>query len=173
MGLTREPTQRESDRGPIKLMPRFLENALRHEGRKKGLTGKYLEHYVFGGMNNIGAMKGSKITPKGEEMEKKHMAKEKAAPFHMTRITHHDDGSHSVEHEPHMKPASKGGAFIERGEGKTYSAGDGKELMSKLGEHLGIGAAKAPKNAEKELEAAEHEPPHERDAEEGEISEGA
>src|SRR5208283_2257945 len=106
-------------------MPRFLEQALRHEGRKKGMTGKRLDHYVFGAMNNLGAVHGNKITPKGEEMEKKNMAKEeKKAPYHMTHITHHDDGSHSVEHEAHMKSASKGGAFMERGEGKTYSAGD-------------------------------------------------
>ena len=102
------------------------------------------------------------------------MAKgEKQAPFHMTHITHYDDGSHSVEHEAHMKSASKGGAFMERGEGKSYSAGDGKELMSKLGEHLGIGAAKAAGTAEEELEPAKHEPPHERDSKEEEISEGA
>ena len=102
------------------------------------------------------------------------MAKgEKQAPFHMTHITHYDDGSHSVEHEAHMKAASKGGAFMERGEGKSYSAGDGKELMSKLGEHLGIGAAKAAGTAEEELEPAKHEPPHERDSKEEEISEGA
>ena len=102
------------------------------------------------------------------------MAKgEKQAPFHMTHITHYDDGSHSVEHEAQMKSASKGGAFMERGEGKSYSAGDGKELMSKLGEHLGIGAAKAGGTAEEELEPAKHEPPHERDSKEEEISEGA
>jgi hypothetical protein len=153
-------------------MPKFLENALRHEGRKKGLTGKHLEHYVYGGMNNIGAMHGSKETAKGAEMEKKHMAKEKKAPFHMTHITHHDDGSHTVEHEHHRKPASKSGAFMERPEPESYSVGSGKELMSKLHEHLGIGAAKAPKSEEKELEAAEHEPPHESEEEEEQVAEG-
>ena len=157
-------------------MPKFLENALRHEGKRKGLSGKHLERYVYGTMNKVGAMNGSEITPKGEEMEKKHMAKEKsmkAAPFHRTTITHHDDGSHSVEHEPHMKPASKGGAFMERGEPKSYAVTNGKELMGKLQEHLGIGAAPAAGTQEAELHAAPHEPPHESDEEEEQVSEGA
>jgi hypothetical protein len=86
------------------------------------------------------------------------MAKEKMGKFHMTHITHHDDGSHSVEHLPHMKMKGSG-AFMERGDGTTYSAGTGKELMSKLGKHLGIGAAASPKDEEGEMHAAEHEPP--------------
>jgi hypothetical protein len=100
------------------------------------------------------------------------MAKESKAPFHATHITHHDDGSHTVEHEHHRKAASKSGAFMERPENESYSVGDGKELMGKLSEHLGIGAAKAAGSQEKELEAAEHEPPHESDEEEEERSEG-
>ncbi len=153
-------------------MPKFLENALRHEGRKKGLTGKHLEKYVYGGMNNIGAMHGSKETPKGAEMEKKHMAKEaKKSAFHMTHITHHDDGSHSVEHVPHMKMKGSG-AFVDRGESTSYSAGNGNELVSKMSKHLGIGAAPAAGTQEKEVEPAPHEPPHEKDAAEEELSEG-
>lgn len=84
------------------------------------------------------------------------------APFHMTRITHHDDGSHTVEHEPHIKP-SKGGAFLERGDAKSYSAGDGNELMSKLKQHLGIGAAPSPKTEKAEMDPSESE-----ESEEGE-----
>lgn len=95
----------------------------------------------------------------------------KKSAFHMTHITHHDDGSHSVEHIPHMK-GSQSGAFMERPDGMTYSAGDGKELMGKLKEHLGIGAAPAAGTQEKETEAAEHEPPHHTDEAEEEISEG-
>jgi hypothetical protein len=56
-------------------MPKFLEAALRYEGRKKGLSGKHLDHYVYGGMNSIGAMHGSKETAKGERMQKKHDVK--------------------------------------------------------------------------------------------------
>lgn len=56
-------------------MPKFLENALRHEARKKGLSGKHADKYVYGAMNNIGAMHGNKITVKGERMQAKHDAK--------------------------------------------------------------------------------------------------
>jgi hypothetical protein len=128
-------------------------------------------------MNNLGVVKGNKITPKGEEMEKKHMADKKEAssmkkaPFHMTHITHHDDGSHSVEHVPHMKMKGSG-AFMERGEGKTYSAGNGKELVAKMSKHLGIGAAKAAGSQEAEVQPSGHEPPHEQDEVEEELSEG-
>lgn len=66
----------------------------------------------------------------------------KKAPFHHTMITHHDDGSHTVEHHPHTKP-SKSAAFMERGEPTSYSVGDHKELMSKLTQHLGAGTPKA------------------------------
>ena len=53
-------------------MPKFLERALRHEARKKGLTGKAADKYTFGAMNNLGAMHGSKETAKGKAMEVKH-----------------------------------------------------------------------------------------------------
>lgn len=52
-------------------MPAFLEKKLNKEyGNDK--------HVIYGTMNKIGAMKGSKETPKGREMEKKHKAKTKA-----------------------------------------------------------------------------------------------
>jgi hypothetical protein len=60
-------------------MPDFLEAALRHHAKKKGLTGKHADNYVYGTMNSIGAMHGSQITPKGEAMEAKHDADMKAA----------------------------------------------------------------------------------------------
>lgn len=53
-------------------MPKFLEAALRHEASKKGLKGRSADRYVFGGMNNLGAMHGNKITVKGEKMQEKH-----------------------------------------------------------------------------------------------------
>jgi hypothetical protein len=82
-------------------------------------------------------------------MEKKHMADMKKAPFHMTHITHHDDGSHSVEHEPHMK-AAQGGAFMDRGKSTTYSATDGKELFAKLQKHIGSKGAQDEAQQDKE-----------------------
>ena len=51
-------------------MPKFLEARL-----KKEYPGN--DHAVYGTLNKIGAMKGSKITRKGEEMEKKHQADRK------------------------------------------------------------------------------------------------
>ena len=56
-------------------MPKFLEKKLKAEARKKGKSGKAEALYVYGAMNNIGAMKGNKETPKGVRMEKKHDAK--------------------------------------------------------------------------------------------------
>ena len=53
-------------------MPRFLEQKLEAEAAKKGLTGKQADRYTFGAMNNMGAMHGSKVTPKGEAMQAKH-----------------------------------------------------------------------------------------------------
>lgn len=52
-------------------MPKFLENALRHSGQKKGLRGPALDRYIYGHMNNMGAMDGNKETSKGRSMQKK------------------------------------------------------------------------------------------------------
>lgn len=53
-------------------MPKFLEDKLRAEAAKKGKRGRAADRYVFGTMNNIGAMRGNKETAKGAEMEAKH-----------------------------------------------------------------------------------------------------
>lgn len=53
-------------------MPEFLEKILSKAAAKKGLTGKAAKRYEFGAMNNIGAVKGNKITDKGREMQAKH-----------------------------------------------------------------------------------------------------
>lgn len=53
-------------------MPKFLEDDLKREAEKKGFTGKRLARYVYGGLNDIGAMRGSKETAKGEAMQVKH-----------------------------------------------------------------------------------------------------
>jgi hypothetical protein len=110
-------------------MPKFLEKKLRAEYGDN-------PHAIYGTMNKLGAMRGNKITAKGREMEKKHEAKMTKAPFHHTEITHHDDGSHTVEHIPHMKVAGKSGAFMDRGALTSYSVPDGEALMGKLHEHL-------------------------------------
>ena len=56
-------------------MPQFLENVLEKEATKKGMRGKQAKRYVFGAMNNMGAVRGNKITAKGRAMQKKHDAK--------------------------------------------------------------------------------------------------
>jgi hypothetical protein len=53
-------------------MPKFLEKELRSEAAKKGFSGKRADRYVYGAMNNMGAMRGSKETAKGVRMEQKH-----------------------------------------------------------------------------------------------------
>jgi hypothetical protein len=43
-------------------------------------------HAVYGTLNNIGAMRGNKVTPKGERMQAKHDAKVKASRVQAPRI---------------------------------------------------------------------------------------
>lgn len=56
-------------------MPEFLENKLKAEASKKGFKGKRAARYVYGAMNNMGAMKGNKETAKGAAMQAKHEKK--------------------------------------------------------------------------------------------------
>jgi hypothetical protein len=56
-------------------MPIFLESKLKQQAAKKGLSGKKADRYVYGAMNNMGAMRGNKETAKGRRMQKKHDAK--------------------------------------------------------------------------------------------------
>ncbi len=55
-------------------MPQFLEDKLRAEASAKGFKGKRADRYVYGAMNNMGAMRGSQETEKGAAMERKHEA---------------------------------------------------------------------------------------------------
>ena len=56
-------------------MPKFLEEKLEREATKKGLTGRRASRYVYGALNNMGAMRGNQETPKGARMQAKHDAK--------------------------------------------------------------------------------------------------
>lgn len=56
-------------------MPKFLEEQLEKGAAKKGLTGKRKARYVYGAMNNMGAMRGNKETPRGADMQRKHDAR--------------------------------------------------------------------------------------------------
>lgn len=53
-------------------MPNFLERILSKAAGKKGFSGKKKSAYIYGAMNNMGAMKGNKVTPKGQAMQAKH-----------------------------------------------------------------------------------------------------
>lgn len=53
-------------------MPAFLEARLKKAAAAKGFSGEKADRYVYGAMNNMGAMRGNKETPKGKRMEKKH-----------------------------------------------------------------------------------------------------
>lgn len=53
-------------------MPKFLEDRLKAAASKKGYAGKRADAYVYGTMNNMGAMHGSKETAKGAAMDAKH-----------------------------------------------------------------------------------------------------
>ena len=52
-------------------MPAFLEKKL----RANVPSGVDPDRYVYGAMNNLGAMRGNKITKKGRAMERKHRQK--------------------------------------------------------------------------------------------------
>ncbi len=53
-------------------VPRFLEDKLKREAARKGFTGKRADRYTFGGLNNMGAMRGNRTTAKGRAMSRKH-----------------------------------------------------------------------------------------------------
>jgi hypothetical protein len=53
-------------------MPQFLEAKLKSEARGKGFSGRRADKYVYGAMNNMGAMRGNKVTKKGRRMQAKH-----------------------------------------------------------------------------------------------------
>lgn len=53
-------------------MPKFLEARLKSAAADKGQSGKRADRYVYGAMNNMGAMRGSKETSKGKRMQAKH-----------------------------------------------------------------------------------------------------
>lgn len=56
-------------------MPDFLEQRLAASARKKHFTGRKAKQYIYGAMNDMGAMRGNQITARGRAMERKHRAK--------------------------------------------------------------------------------------------------
>lgn len=59
-------------------MPDFLEKKLKAEAAAKGFTGHHADRYVYGGMNNLGVMRGNQETAKGRRMDAKHARDVKA-----------------------------------------------------------------------------------------------
>lgn len=53
-------------------MPAFLEKKLKAEAAKHHLKGRAAARYIYGAMNNDGAMRGNKETAKGAAMQRKH-----------------------------------------------------------------------------------------------------
>lgn len=53
-------------------MPQFLHDRLAAEAKKQGKKGKAADRYVYGAMNNLGAMHGNQETAKGRAMQRKH-----------------------------------------------------------------------------------------------------
>lgn len=136
-------------------MPEFLERRLRREARKKGFTGKRADAYVYGGMNDMGAMHGSKITAKGRKMEQKHEADMKSKKDHGIREirieVHRSKGKitgHTVHHHMVPKPSSKSHAFYEDTTSSfPFSADDHKGMMAHVHKALNGSAAEAAANA--------------------------
>jgi hypothetical protein len=59
-------------------MPVFLENKLASEAASRGMTGRHAAAYVYGTLNDLGAMHGNKETAKGRAMDAKHKRDMKA-----------------------------------------------------------------------------------------------
>lgn len=149
-------------------MPKFLEEDLRREAAAKGFTGKRADRYVFGAMNNLGAMHGSKETAKGREMQAKHerdtMKKSAPAVGHMRdmRIEIHRGpkgkvSGFTVHHNMMPKPASKSGAFMEHEQiSQPFSADEHEKMMDHVHEHTAAQLGAAAGNAKEEK--AENEP---------------
>ena len=78
-------------------MPKFLEERLRKAAKAAGI--KDVDRYVYGGMNNLGAMRGNQETAKGRRMEIKHERD--------TSAVRKQDGAH-----PHRMAGSDGGSFV-------------------------------------------------------------
>ena len=66
-------------------MPKFLEHILESVAAKHGFSGRRAARYVYGAMNNMGAMRGNKETAKGRAMGRTHEGKM----MRMTKLLRH------------------------------------------------------------------------------------
>lgn len=153
-------------------MPDFLERRLENEARAKHLTGKKAAGYVYGTMNNLGAMHGNNITAKGREMEKKHEedTMSKHEPMREMRIQFHRQGgklSGMTVHHEMMPKQSKSPAFYEdRSEQVPFGADGMSTTHGHINDHVakhvkgqisGAGASKGDNEAMNDAEEEEEE----------------
>lgn len=160
-------------------MPKFLEDDLRRQAAKKGLTGKRADHYVFGAMNNIGAMRGSKETAKGRAMEEKHdedthmpkmgnmgkmgnMSHAGGKMKEMRIEIHRGQGGKvsgfTVHHHMQPKPASKSSAFMENETvSQPFGAHEHEAMIDHVHEHTAAQLGAAAGNAKESAAAGEPE----------------
>lgn len=138
-------------------MPEFLERRLRAQARKKGFSGERADRYVYGAMNDLGAMHGSKETAKGREMEHKHN-EDTMKPHNIreVRIEVHrgkDNAvtGHTVHHHLVPKKASKSGAFMEETHHSfPFGPHDHARMMKHVASALGGAKQVAEKVADQE-----------------------
>jgi hypothetical protein len=145
-------------------VPRFLEDKLKREYPNNPGA-------VYGTMNAIGAMHGSKETAKGREMERKHEADMKKGmatpePMREMRIEIHRGPKNkvtgfTVHHHMVPKPASKSGAFMENTEhSQPFSTAEHGKMMDHIDEHTSAqmgGAKAAPATEEQEPDGEEED----------------
>jgi hypothetical protein len=81
-------------------MPKFLETKLEAEAAKQGKTGRAADRYVYGALNNMGAMRGNQETAKGRRMDAKHTEK----------MRHSGMTEHSHRGNPGRKPLMRHGS---------------------------------------------------------------
>jgi hypothetical protein len=147
-------------------MPKFLEQRLRREAAAKGKTGDEADRYVYGTMNNLGAMHGSKETAKGRAMQEKHdedtMKKATVQPMREMRIEIHRGpkgkvSGFTVHHHMVPRPASKSGAFMQNEQvSQPFGADQHEAMMDHIHEHTAAQLGAASGNAKEEK--AENEP---------------
>ncbi len=103
-------------------MPKFLEKVLKAEATKKGKTGRAAARYVYGAMNNMGAMHGNKETAKGARMEAKHVAKmQSTTPAKGVKVTVPSDDESDVL-APSRSGASRARQSVRTGKNATKSS---------------------------------------------------
>lgn len=94
-------------------MPKFLEDKLAAEAAKKGKTGRAADRYIYGAMNNMGAMHGNQETAKGARMEAKHEADMGHPHRNLGKYLHKKKAAPARDVESHgaLKRSKPGGVY--------------------------------------------------------------